>query len=444
MKTIAVLLLGFACSAVAQQLQVLHHFTRGEGPIAPLVLGQDGNIYGTAPGGGSAHFGRIFRLTPPGTVGTLVDFNGTNGQIPWNVALVTDRPGNLYGTTLYGGTGERGTLFKVNLDGQLTTLVHFNGTNGADPRGLTIDRDGNLYGTTITSSANGFGTVYKLSPEGTFTTLADEFYPISIIMGRDGNLYGRTVGSAYRVTPNGAYTQLAFLTFSPDYATGLTQGRDGNFYGTTFDGGSYRVGTAFRMTPDGTVTTLATFDRNNGAYPSGPLTLGPDGNFYGATSYGGAFEGTVFRMTPNGAITTLAHFTARETGVRPYGGVIFGSDGRLYGTASTGGSGESGTIFRVELPPDTDSDDDGVLDSEDQCPGTAPHAVVNERGCSIDQLVPCAGPITGGTWRNHAEYTSAVKAVANAFLAAGLITESERHLLARDAARSDCGKQQKP
>jgi hypothetical protein len=41
---------------------------------------------------------------------------------------------------------------------------------------------------------------------------------------------------------------------------------------------------------------------------------------------------------------------------------------------------------------DTDDDNDGVPDSNDACAGTLANEVVNENGCSIDQLCPCQNP----------------------------------------------------
>ena len=88
-------------------------------------------------------------------------------------------------------------------------------------------------------------------------------------------------------------------------------------------------------------------------------------------------------------------------------------------------------------PPDQDFD--GVPDALDECPDTPPCTIVDAQGCSIDQLVPCEGPATGGTWRNHGAYVSAVAHVANAFRAQGLITESQRTEIIVQAAQSDCG-----
>lgn len=87
-----------------------------------------------------------------------------------------------------------------------------------------------------------------------------------------------------------------------------------------------------------------------------------------------------------------------------------------------------------------DSDADGVADDQDECPDTPQGAIVNVQGCSIQQLAPCAGPLSGGAWKNHGQYVSTVNRTAEAFLASGLITEEEKDALVSAAARSSCGK----
>jgi len=87
-----------------------------------------------------------------------------------------------------------------------------------------------------------------------------------------------------------------------------------------------------------------------------------------------------------------------------------------------------------------DSDADGVPDDIDLCPGTPTGSVVDEHGCSIDQLVPCDGPITGGKWKNHGQYLTAFATVANSFLAKGLITAEQWRALIQTATHSQCGK----
>jgi len=92
------------------------------------------------------------------------------------------------------------------------------------------------------------------------------------------------------------------------------------------------------------------------------------------------------------------------------------------------------------LSGELDADADGVPDELDQCPNTPPDSVVNAQGCSLDQLVPCAGPASGGAWKNHGEYVSTFTQTANQFAAQGLISRKEKGQLTSEAAQSDCGK----
>ena len=91
------------------------------------------------------------------------------------------------------------------------------------------------------------------------------------------------------------------------------------------------------------------------------------------------------------------------------------------------------------LTGETDTDLDGVADSVDQCPGTPAGAIVDADGCSIDQLVPCDGPASGGSWKSHGQYVSSVARVVGDFLAEGLITEDEADEIVAQAAESNCG-----
>ena len=446
MKTAGILLVMSLIveNALSQPIQpeVLHHFTRGEHPVAPLVLAPDGNIYGTSPGGGINGYGTVFRLTPGGQVSTVVNFTGPGGRTPGLAALIAGA-GELFGLASYGGNGGRGTLYRLSFGGELSPLAHFG--DNASPLNFTRDGQGNFY-VTIVKGLISEGSIFRLRADGSSGTVAVfpqgyGSFPAALTAGSDGNIYGRTyngvsrVGTVFQMTPTGSIQTMATLDgCSHAASTALTEGHDGSLYGTTDRGGTHGRGTVFRISQAGPVTTLVEFDETNGSLPFGPLTLGGDGNLYGATVYGGAFEGTVYRLNLRGALTTLAHFTSRISGVRPYGGVIFGADGALYGTTATGGSGDSGIIFRVGLPPD--SDGDGVVDAADACPGSAPGAIVNEDGCAVDQLAPCNGP-----WRNHGQYVVAFAAKAAQFVSEGLIGEEEAEALVAAAVHSDCGKQ---
>ncbi len=404
-------------------------------PFTPLIQAPDGNFYGATLGGGSAGLGVIYRTTPAGAVTTVVEFTDSR---PGTAPLVADDDGNLYGTAINGGPGGQGTVYKVTSAGVQTHLFHFNGTNGAVPLGLARDNLGNLYGVTV-SSATDPGMIFKLAPDGTFMTLhrfLGDTFPAMLIIGRDGQLYGRTYhnvtgrGIAYRFSlSNGTFATLAQLTGSTiPLSTFLTHAPDGYLYGTTSLGGTTGNGTLFRIsTQGGGATTLLQFDgANNGAQPGGPLAVDRDGNLYGTTWFGGGgYNGAVFKMTPAGVFTTLAYFTP-STGVNPFAGVTLGMDGNLYGTVAR-------TIFRVALPGG-DTDSDGVPNDADECADTPTGAIVNADGCSLDQLVPCAGS------ENHGHYLSALAVQLAEFVSQGRFSLEQAHDIFTAAAQSNCGK----
>ncbi len=249
--------------------------------------------------------GTVFRVTPAGSISTLATFSFNNGGWPGFIGgsngLVQASDGDFYGTTFQGGTTDAsgpcysqgcGTLFKVTPSGTLTTVVSFTGANGSNPAGgLIASPNGNLYGTTS-------NTVFELSPSGTLTTvgLVPAGQLNGVVMGTDGSFYGTAAlagGLVYKMTPTGVVTVLSNFASSPIPAPNagyspedsLVQGSDGNFYGTTNAGGYYGFGTVFQMTPAGAMTTLFSFDNDTlGGSPSSPLTQGADGNLYGSTA----------------------------------------------------------------------------------------------------------------------------------------------------------------
>lgn len=313
----AAVIIASALTAKAQPLLTVASFNSTNGPGQGLTLGPDGNFYGTTGGNGGNDNGTVFRVTINGNLTTLVSFGVTNGAYP-GAAPILGRDGNLYGTTLGGGSSGYGTVFRVTTNGSLTTLVSFGGTNGADPKAaLALGPDGNFYGTTSEGGSNDEGTVFCVTTNGSMTPLA-----------------------SFNGT-NGAYP-----------FTALTLGPDGNFYGTTGSGGSGGYGTVFRVTTDGSLTPLAFFNGTNGGYPEAALTLGPDGNFYGTTFppsdlFG---SGTLYCMTTNGSLTTLALFNSTNEAYP--GPLTLGPDGNFYGTAngfnnSYGGPAYYGTLFCV-------------------------------------------------------------------------------------------------
>jgi uncharacterized repeat protein (TIGR03803 family) len=295
----------------------------------PLVQDGNGDLYGASYGGGAYNYGSIFRVSSNGIVTRLVSFTGTNGARPF-AGLTSGSDGNFYGTTAYGGPNYRGaiggvllvpgTVFKVDTNGTLTTLVAFNRTNGASPEAqLLLGADGAFYGITISGGGGGAGTIFRMTIDGTLNTLV---------------AFGGTNGAA----PYG----------------GLVQTPDGTFYGTTSHGGATDYGTLFSLRTNGEFTTLASFTGTNGAYPYAGLIQGSDGALYGTTQYGGfgfdgsqnSGKGSVFRLLDNGEVLTLGALRGTN-GAGPVSGLAQGPDGYLYGTCNSGGSHGAGNVFRI-------------------------------------------------------------------------------------------------
>ena len=378
-RVLAVVLfcIAVAVSACCQAVTTLTDFSGSNiiFPNSPLIQGMDGNFYGTSEqGGGTENAGTVFKVTPAGTVSTLYSFcvqGGAcqDGSYP-QVGLVQASDGNFYGVTYSGGdlSCGCGTVFKITPAGAFTTLHTFRNGDGKSPTGPLIQaKDGNLYGTTLNGGTHGVGTIFKITLGGSLTTI---FYfggqdgdgdPYSgVIQGTDGNFYGTTewggtegVGSVFKVTPGGMYTMLhSFNGTDGAWVTaGLVQASDGNFYGATKEGGPNGNGTLFKITPNGTFTTLHTFaDYTFGRYPNGSLVQGTDGNLYGVTISGGFYQdGTLFKTTIEGDLTSLHQFNATKgEGLWP-GTLVHAKDGNFYGTTYHGGAGY-GTVVRLSVP----------------------------------------------------------------------------------------------
>jgi uncharacterized repeat protein (TIGR03803 family) len=357
--------------------RTLHSFdnTDGNRPLATLVQGADGNLYGTTGSGGDNgnNVGTVFKITPGGTLTTIYTFcsrsNCTDGASPV-AALLEGADGNFYGTTYYGGARGEGTGFKITTSGTLTTLYSFCSQHGcADgdqpAAALVQGRDGNFYGTTEYGGADMDGEVFKITPSGALSILhsfhaTDGLFPYAgLVLGNDGDFYGTTgyggansrYGTVYKITSAGELTTLhSFDGTDGSYIfAGLTQGTDGNFYGTASQGGANNAGTVFKITPSGTLTTLHNFDVTDGWYPYAAMVQGSDQEFYGTTSEGGANnDGTVFKITSTGTLTTLHSFNTTD-GAAPYAGLIQASNRTFYGTTASGGTNNDGTVFSLSV-----------------------------------------------------------------------------------------------
>jgi uncharacterized repeat protein (TIGR03803 family) len=158
--------------------KVLLTFTYGADvggfPGAGLIFDGVGNLYGTA-GIGTTGDGLVFELSPATngawTETVLHNFTGGSDGAGPDCGLIFDSAGNLYGTTGEGGSNNDGVVFELwpGRDGTWNERIlhRFNGSNGADATaGLIFDSAGDLYGTTLNGGSNGDGVAYELSPAG--------------------------------------------------------------------------------------------------------------------------------------------------------------------------------------------------------------------------------------------------------------------------------------
>ncbi len=379
------LLIGTVTVAHGQTLNVLFNFdlTSGGTPYGPLVQGIDGNFYGTTVEGGNLNCeppygcGTIFRITPSGTLTTIHQFcNCGDGLWPY-AGLVLGTDGNFYGTT-------DSTIFKINTAGKFTTLYSF-GYVLVVPYGPLIQgSDGDFYGMTHSggSTGNGPGTVFKITPSGEFTTLyvfcskggdcSDGMFPRGgLVEGTDGYFYGTTLeggspnnnGTIFRITPSGKFTRLyAFRGHSSTTEDGsnpygsLIQASDGNFYGTTAGGGILACdgagcGTIFRFSLSGQYKKIYNFDYTpaNARYPYAGLIQGTDRSLYGTTGGGdgGMDYGAIFSLSPSDDFAVLHTFVLTDGG-SPFDNLLQATDGLFYGTNSGGGATCCGTVFSLD------------------------------------------------------------------------------------------------
>ncbi len=232
----------------------------GRSPAAGLVRASNGSLYGTTNTGGNLEpCGTVFKITAAGKFTSLHKFSdGTDGCYPL-APLVQATDGNLYGTTK-GGSGA-GTVFRITPSGTLTTIYNFCSlsgcADGADPEaGLIQGTDKNLYGTTNGQSVS-YGTVFKITLDGVLTTLhtfcsvancADGANPQSgLVQASDGNFYGTNDGlnggTIFEITPGGTLTTLYTFCLQTGCLDGLFPDSlifdtsNGTFYGTTHSGG---------------------------------------------------------------------------------------------------------------------------------------------------------------------------------------------------------------
>lgn len=317
-----ILIAASALPLSAQVFTTLASFTgpNGNNSQASLLQATNGDFYGTTVYGGTNNAGTVFKITPGGALSTIYNFCSlsgcADGSQPFS-GLIQGTDGFLYGTTNYGGgPSNDGTIFKMTLTGSLVTLHSFSGGDGINPQGGLIQAsNGDFYGTALFGGEGDNGTLFRINSAGAFAV-------IHYFNGTDGcNPYSAPM-----------------------------QASDGNLYGTLFKGGTGFQGAVYKMSLTGRFATLYTFTGGDGGNPLGGLIQASDGNLYGTTPSGGNYAGTVYRLTLSGTVTTLYNF-CQEIDCRDGGGniarLVQATNGLMYGVNEEGGLAGAGNIFSI-------------------------------------------------------------------------------------------------
>jgi len=373
----------------------------GYAPYGSLVADTSGNhLYGTTYQGGANGYGEVFELTNSGGTWSqtvIYSFTGPNngdGANPF-AGLVFDAAGkNLFGTTQYGGASSQGTVFELSNSGGtwketvLHTFDDISGSDGYYPYGtLVFDAAGNLYGTTLYGGTFGGGKVFQLKvSNGKYTykgihnfatSSSSAYYPYAglVVDSKNGYLYGTTynggviwnVGAVYQLREvSGVWIFSVIYNFLGDSLgqypeSGLAVDATGNLYGTTYQGGSFNLGSVFKLTlgtnntwTQKIIYSFKGYTKKDGAYPYyAGVTLDAQGNLYGTTYQGGSSAannlnyGTVYKLTAGTFKESVRwSFGTTGDGSYPYHQAIL-VNGKLYGTTTSGGLHGGGVVYEV-------------------------------------------------------------------------------------------------
>lgn len=401
--------------------KVIYSFTGGADgaqPLSDLILDSEGNLYGTTNlggiiGGACGRFGcgTVFELKRSGsgwTADVLHSFlGGLDGTRP-AAGLIFDGAGNLYGSTEFGGIGDRGTVFKLTPDSHrkwTESIIYSFPSDGSAgfsvQEHLTFDAQGNLYGATSEGgqnnklcAANGCGAVFELTHQAdgswaettihAFTGAPDGGSPSSGLALDAGSFYGVTeyggigtcryiypggdyaggCGTAYRLTHNsdGSWTENVIYSFvggggrGKDASGGVLFDDKGHLLGTSLAGGD-GFGTVFELEhipgrgwQEDEVHIF--YGAPDGAAPTGTMIADANGDLFGVTNTEGRRRGSsiVFRLQHSGNAwkeKILHTFSGTPDGGNPSAGLVSDSQGHLYGTTSAGGSNNLGAVYEI-------------------------------------------------------------------------------------------------
>ncbi|HTK79301.1 MAG TPA: choice-of-anchor tandem repeat GloVer-containing protein [Rhizomicrobium sp.] len=259
-------------SGAYQQLYAFRCSPDGAYPVAALNdIG--GVLESTANGGGSHDVGALIFVRSDGSAGTSCSFSGNDGDFP--DASVAPANGNYY-TIAHEDDIGYGTVTEFHGVTCNTSVIHrfASGSDGAFPSGSLLFYNNALYGTTVFGGGPNLGTVFRVNLDGSNYAVLHSFqgiccgnsdgsFPESALTlnPNDNMLYGTTtnggnssdLGTVFKIDPNTGTETVVHSFSGTDGAnpTGDLYIRKGNIYGTIYgttqDGGAHNAGVVFRL-----------------------------------------------------------------------------------------------------------------------------------------------------------------------------------------------------
>jgi uncharacterized repeat protein (TIGR03803 family) len=377
-----------------------------------LVLASDGNYYGTTSAGGANNSGTIFRLTPGGNLTTIHALaGGAEGCTPTG-GLGLNAAGQLVGIASGCGASGAGTIFRSSLNGTFVVLHTltaatdgYNNTNCSGRAPLLRASDNFLVGTSCYGGPYSYGTVWELAPNGRFNVLhafnetwADGLYGRDVALADDETIIGVTDqggignnGTIYKITPNGAYSQLYHFTAQAhdgNQPQGISIGPDGGYYGFTYYGGQFNQGVVFQFL-NGKFKVLHNVYNSivrEGGNPYGKPVIDANGVIWGNTYNSGA----LFRVTKAGVYSTMYVFETGD-GSFPDGAIALAGN-NMYASTRNGGSNNLGTIAKFAIGANPPS---ATITATPSRPHPGEAVTIKWKGTNVNM---CTASANAGGW----------------------------------------------
>jgi uncharacterized repeat protein (TIGR03803 family) len=349
-----------------------YSFTDGSDGGVPnaVVVDGNGNVFVSTSTGGGNGLGTFVGIsavdvgtTSPSVIGNL-DQTDTGGV---NANLVVDSSGNVFGTSEFGGVASNGSIYEVSTLTRTPQVIYsFTYGTGATPNPtLTIDAAGDLFGTTVSGGTNGDGQVFEISARShNFSTiysfLSTDGTPGPVVVDGSGNIFGvmttggeNGTGTLFEIQ-QGRHSVTTLASLPAGIGTpSLAVDANDNVFGTTRTGGTSGAGTIFEYkAASASLVTLYNFPvASASSFPNAHIVVDAADDVFGTTANG--TSGIAFELPAGQSTLDVLQTFASST---PTYGLTASPTGVLYGLTSNGGANSEGSLFSLTVntsPPAT-------------------------------------------------------------------------------------------